>query len=68
MINDERVLTAVIKEYISKLSLEERVVMCRRYGIDGEDPKSVEEVANELLMTVEEVERIETKALRKLRE
>ena len=68
MINDERVLTAVIKEYISKLPLEERVVMRRRYGLDGGDPKTVEEVAKELLMTPEEVEKIETKALRRLRQ
>lgn len=42
--------------------------MRRRYGLDGDDPRSVEEVAKELLMTVEEVEKIETEALRKLRE
>lgn len=68
MINDQKVLRAVIQAYIAKLSLEERVVMRRRYGLDGNDPQSVEEVAKELLMTVEEVEKIETKALRKLRQ
>lgn len=67
-VNDPRVLRGVIQEYIAKLSVEERVVMRRRYGLDGEDPRSVEEVAKELLMTVEEVEKIETEALRKLRE
>lgn len=67
-INDPRVLRAVVKEYISKLSVEERVVMHKRYGLEGNEPQSVEEVAKELLMTVEEVEKIETKALRKLRQ
>ena len=68
MINDQKVVRAVIQAYIAKLSLDERVVMRRRYGLDGNDPKSVEEVAKELLMTIEEVEKIETKALRKLRQ
>ena len=67
-INDPKVWRTVIPEYIAKLSVEERVVMHKRYGLDGEDPKSVEEVAKELLTTVEEVEKIETKALRKLRQ
>ena len=68
MINDQKIVRAVIQAYIAKLSLEERVVMRRRYGLDGNDPKSVEEVAKELLMSIEEVEKIETKALRKLRQ
>ena len=67
-INDPRVVRAVLKEYIAKLNLEERVIMRRLYGLNGEDPQSYEEVAKELLMTVEEVEKIETKALRKLRQ
>ena len=68
MTNDPKILKAVIQAYIAKLSLEERVVMRCRYGLDGNDSKSVEEVAKELLMSIEEVEKIETKALRKLRQ
>lgn len=67
-INDLRVVRAVLKECIAKLNLEERVVMRRLYGLNGKDPQSYEEVAKELLMTVEEVKKIETKALRKLRQ
>ena len=67
-INDLRVVRAVLKECIAKLNLEERVVMRRLYGLNGEDLQSYEKVAKELLMTVEEVEKIETKALRKLRQ
>ena len=66
-INDPRVIRAVLKECIAKLNLEERVVMRRLYGLNGKDSQSYEEVAKELLMTVDEVEKIETKALRKLR-
>lgn len=67
-INDLRVVRAVLKECIAKLNLEERVVMRRLYGLNGEDPQSYEEVAKELLMTTEKVKKIETKALRRLRE
>lgn len=67
-INDPRVVRAVLKECIAKLNLEERVVMRRLYGLNGEDPQSYEEVAKELLMTTEKVKKVETKALRKLRE
>lgn len=67
-INDLRVVRAVLKECIAKLNLEERVVMRRLYGLNGEDPQSYEEVAKELLMTSEKVKKIETKALRKLRQ
>ena len=67
-INDLRVVRAVLKECIAKLNLEERVVMRRLYGLNGEDPQSYEKVAKELLMTTEKVKKIETKALRRLRE
>jgi DNA-directed RNA polymerase sigma subunit (sigma70/sigma32) len=68
MIKDIRVLRAVIREYIAKLSLEERLVLTRRYGIYGKEPMSVEEVAKSLYMSPKDVEKIEARGLRRLRE
>lgn len=68
MINDTRVLRAVIKEYIARLPLEERLVLTRRYGLSGYEPMSVEEVAKSLYISPKEVEKIEARGLRRLRE
>lgn len=51
----------------SNLDLKEIKVLTLRYGLDGEDPKSLEETGEIFNCTLERIRQIEFKALRKLR-
>lgn len=68
MNTDSHAKALSIKRAILKLPLKEKIVFRMRYGIGKVTPKSVEEVAEELNLTVEQVVEAETNALRKLRE
>jgi len=50
------------------LSVRERIVIVKRYGLAGEDPKTQREVAKMLKISRSYVSRIEKKAILKLRE
>ena len=68
MNTDSHAKALIIKREILKLPLKERIVYRMRYGLGKIPPRSVEDVAQELNLTVEEVEQVEASALRKLRE
>ena len=45
----------------------EKTILELRFGLDGEEPKSLEEVAELFGISIEEVRKIESKALMKMR-
>ncbi|MDO5123480.1 MAG: RNA polymerase sporulation sigma factor SigK [Eubacteriales bacterium] len=57
-----------LKEYIeSELDERERIVIIRRFGLDGREPLTQREVADELKISRSYISRIEKKALASLR-
>lgn len=57
-----------IFELLDDLSDRERQVIVERFGLDGEAPRTLEQVGVEIGVTRERIRQIEAKALRKLRQ
>lgn len=60
------ILRELLKEVLETLTEREQFVIELRYGLGGEEPKTLEEVGNEFNVTRERVRQIEAKALKKL--
>lgn len=56
-----------VKELLEKLGDRERQVLCLRYGLGEEKPRTLEEIGEILGVTRERVRQIEARALEKLR-
>lgn len=56
-----------LKQAVRALSPRERLVLVRRYGLDGREPETLRAIADALKISSERVRQIETKALEKLR-
>lgn len=56
-----------IKEWLESLDENEKVVITKRFGLDGSDPMTLESVGHQFGITRERVRQIEAKALSKLR-
>jgi RNA polymerase primary sigma factor len=52
---------------LAALGERERGVLVMRYGLDGEEPRTLEEVGDAFGVTRERVRQIETQTLRKLK-
>jgi RNA polymerase primary sigma factor len=63
----ENARSAELAEALQQLKPRMRYVLTRRFGLDGERPRTLEEVGAELGVTRERVRQIETRALRELR-
>lgn len=63
----EAVRTALINEWINRLDENERRIIKLRFGLDGEEPMTLEGVGRTFGITRERVRQIEAKALNKLR-
>ena len=57
----ERLISA-----ISSLNEKKSDVLCRRYGLDGQEPQTLQEIAVGVHVTRERVRQVEAKALRRL--
>jgi RNA polymerase nonessential primary-like sigma factor len=60
-------IEAWIKQWLDELSDRQRVVIERRYGLNGRDVATLEQLALELGVTRERVRQIQSEALEKLR-
>ncbi|HTZ17815.1 MAG TPA: RNA polymerase sigma factor RpoD [Dissulfurispiraceae bacterium] len=60
-------LKVQIEKVLSTLSLKEQLVIRRRYGLDEDAPRTLEEVGEEFDVTRERIRQIEVKAIRKLK-
>jgi RNA polymerase primary sigma factor len=63
----ERLRTAELTTALAKLNPRMRFVLTSRFGLDGEPPKTLEEVGAKLKITRERVRQLESRALRELR-
>lgn len=63
----ERLRTAELGTALAKLNPRMRYVLTSRFGLDGESPKTLEEVGTRLNITRERVRQLESRALRELR-
>lgn len=55
-----------VLKVISTLTEKEKFVVCERYGLIDEDPKTLESIGNIMCVTRERIRQIEAKAIRKL--
>lgn len=58
---------AMVRKMIDTLSLREQAVLYSRFGLNGHDPKNLEEVGKELNITDERVRQIQNAVFAKLR-
>jgi RNA polymerase primary sigma factor len=56
-----------LAEALTRLNPRMRLVITRRFGLDGQAPRTLEQVGNELGITRERVRQLEARALRELR-
>jgi RNA polymerase nonessential primary-like sigma factor len=60
-------IEAWVRQWLSELSQRQRTVIERRYGLNGLDAATLEEIAGELGVTRERVRQIQAEAIEKLR-
>lgn len=56
-----------VKRLLNKLDQRERDILIRRFGIGNEDPKTLEQIGNELGFSKERIRQLENIAIQKLR-
>jgi RNA polymerase primary sigma factor len=59
--------SVLVREALSTLSPRETMILTLRYGLDGETPKTLEEVGTRFQVSRERVRQIQDEALKKLR-
>jgi RNA polymerase primary sigma factor len=64
---DNETHRAMVRKIIATLTHREQAVLCSRFGLNGHDPKNLEEVGKELNITDERVRQIQNAAFVKLR-
>jgi RNA polymerase nonessential primary-like sigma factor len=60
-------VTVLVRDWLSKLPDKQRIVIMRRFGLDNDDPVTLETLADEMGITRERVRQIQQEALIKLK-
>ncbi|MEG2032611.1 MAG: sigma-70 family RNA polymerase sigma factor, partial [Janthinobacterium sp.] len=60
-------MTVLVRDWLTKLPDKQRVVIMRRFGLDNDDPATLETLAEEMGVTRERVRQIQQEALIKLK-
>lgn len=60
-------MTTLVHDWLKKLPDKQRVVIIRRFGLDNDDPATLEELAAEMNVTRERIRQIQQEALVKLK-
>ncbi len=60
-------MTSKVRDWLGKLPDKQRIVILRRFGLDNDDPATLEELAEEMGVTRERVRQIQQEALIKLK-
>lgn len=60
-------MTVLVRDWLKKLPDKQRIVVIRRFGLDNDDPATLEELAAEMNVTRERVRQIQQEALIKLK-
>lgn len=60
-------LSILVRDWLSKLPDKQRLVIVRRFGLDNDDPATLETLADEMGITRERVRQIQQEALIKLK-
>jgi RNA polymerase nonessential primary-like sigma factor len=60
-------MTLLVRDWLQKLPDKQRVVVTRRFGLDNDDPATLETLAEEMGVTRERVRQIQQEALVKLK-
>jgi RNA polymerase nonessential primary-like sigma factor len=60
-------MTILVRDWLNKMPDKQRVVIIRRFGLDNDDPATLEELATEMGVTRERVRQIQQEALIKLK-
>lgn len=62
----KRILMEIVQREISSLDMEQKTVLFLRFGLDGEEPKTVKQIAKILGTSEQSIETLENDALRAL--
>ncbi|MFZ6691511.1 RNA polymerase sigma factor RpoS [Undibacterium sp. SXout20W] len=60
-------MTILVRDWLAKLPDKQRIVVTRRFGLDNDDPATLETLADEMGITRERVRQIQQEALIKLK-
>lgn len=64
---EQHEMTTLVHDWLKKLPDKQRVVIIRRFGLDNDDPATLEELAAEMSVTRERIRQIQQEALVKLK-
>ena len=64
---EQHEMTLLVRDWLQKLPDKQRVVVMRRFGLDNDDPATLETLAEEMGVTRERVRQIQQEALVKLK-
>jgi RNA polymerase nonessential primary-like sigma factor len=64
---EQHEMTILIRDWLKKLPDKQRLVITRRFGLDNDDPATLEQLASEMSVTRERVRQIQQEALVKLK-
>src|SRR5450830_790977 len=64
---EQHEMTVLVRDWLTKLPDKQRIVIMRRFGLDNDDPATLETLAEEMGVTRERVRQIQQEALIKLK-